>query len=282
MENEDEDDEESAEPIIHSEGEVPEEVLDRLLDTLATTLPKDLSKALESTSSFKEFNDDNSANEDPVIPVEEEQPKEEPKPEEETNVFENENKPSIAEIELPKTIDLPSLATPVEEAKEEAVEEEIKPIIDETKEEIFLGGEETQTEAEDTPSIEEAPKPIIEEEKEEIIFGDSETNDDEVQVNPIISSEDDIDLPVKEETPVKENPVEENVEEEDESVSGIPIIDASKDYKQFENHGDPTEYNDDKKSTYISEPTPTKFCTNCGVVVSEEASICPSCGEPVD
>ena len=44
----------------------------------------------------------------------------------------------------------------------------------------------------------------------------------------------------------------------------------------------PSNYIDDKIPTYISEPTPTKFCSNCGVVLTDDSSICPSCGEPVD
>ena len=34
--------------------------------------------------------------------------------------------------------------------------------------------------------------------------------------------------------------------------------------------------------TYISEPTQTKFCNNCGIMLTGDSSICPSCGEPID
>ena len=32
----------------------------------------------------------------------------------------------------------------------------------------------------------------------------------------------------------------------------------------------------------IAEPSPTKFCDNCGIMLTEYTSICPSCGEPID
>lgn len=34
--------------------------------------------------------------------------------------------------------------------------------------------------------------------------------------------------------------------------------------------------------TYISDPTPTRFCNNCGIMLTDDSSICPSCGEPID
>ena len=45
---------------------------------------------------------------------------------------------------------------------------------------------------------------------------------------------------------------------------------------------DATTIPEEKVPTYISEPTPTKFCSNCGVVLTDDSSICPSCGEPID
>ncbi len=32
----------------------------------------------------------------------------------------------------------------------------------------------------------------------------------------------------------------------------------------------------------ISEKSPTRFCDNCGIMLTEYTSICPSCGEPID
>ena len=40
--------------------------------------------------------------------------------------------------------------------------------------------------------------------------------------------------------------------------------------------------NENKNATYIADPLPTKFCDNCGTILTDDSSICPSCGEPID
>ena len=37
-----------------------------------------------------------------------------------------------------------------------------------------------------------------------------------------------------------------------------------------------------KAASYVDDPVPTKFCDNCGTILTGDSSICPSCGEPID
>lgn len=52
--------------------------------------------------------------------------------------------------------------------------------------------------------------------------------------------------------------------------------------KEYANMFDRQPANNKSEKTYISEPTRTKFCNNCGIMLTDDSSICPSCGEPVD
>ena len=42
------------------------------------------------------------------------------------------------------------------------------------------------------------------------------------------------------------------------------------------------EVSEDMVKVVIAGSTPTKFCDNCGIMLTDNSSICPSCGEPID
>ena len=63
-------------------------------------------------------------------------------------------------------------------------------------------------------------------------------------------------------------------------MNNNPIIDINKKLSEYDNMFDIPKK--EETSTYISEPTKTRFCPNCGMMLTDDSSVCPSCGEPVD
>lgn len=184
--------------------------------------------------------------------------------------------------------------------------EDIRPIIEEEEQTLNLGfdsNDEQELATDEQTFDEESMLPTVEEE----IINNQEVNEEESEENseneegtivlsneipyeeptfemPVFNqSEDEAqpDTEISEETPVDET--EENEEQEDISVPEfdfqtfmIPTL------NQDIQEGPVTVEPNTETATYIADPTPTKFCGNCGVMLTDDSSICPSCGEPID
>lgn len=222
---------------------------------------------------------------------EEPQTKEEPSSnEEESPVITEEPNPEIPVVEEKTEEITEQVAEPkpiIEEESSElnvqnsdAAEEPVeKPIIEEEKEELNLGSSEEQTapfKAEEVTEEEPNPEiPIVEEEKEEQVSPEEseeqiEITSEEEQI-PIISE--------TEEQPAEEAEVQNPIQDISFPTINSPTIETTP--NEMINNG-PTIVEAEEEGTYISEPTPTKFCNNCGVMLTDDSSICPSCGEPID
>lgn len=184
--------------------------------------------------------------------------------------------------------------------------EDIRPIIEEEEQTLNLGfdsNDEQELATDEQTFDEESMLPTVEEE----IINNQEANEEESEENseneegtivlsneipyeeptfemPVFNqSEDEAqpDTEISEETPVDET--EENEEQEDISVPEfdfqtfmMPTL------NQDIQEGPVTVEPNTETATYIADPTPTKFCGNCGVMLTDDSSICPSCGEPID
>lgn len=184
--------------------------------------------------------------------------------------------------------------------------EDIRPIIEEEEQTLNLGfdsNDEQELATDEQTFDEESMLPTVEEE----IINNQEVNEEESEENseneegtivlsneipyeeptfemPVFNqSEDEAqpDTEISEETPVDET--EENEEQEDISVPEfdfqtfmMPTL------NQDIQEGPVTVEPNTETATYIADPTPTKFCGNCGVMLTDDSSICPSCGEPID
>lgn len=184
--------------------------------------------------------------------------------------------------------------------------EDIRPIIEEEEQTLNLGfdsNDEQELATDKQTFDEESMLPTVEEE----IINNQEANEEESEENseneegtivlsneipyeeptfemPVFNqSEDEAqpDTEISEETPVDET--EENEEQEDISVPEfdfqtfmMPTL------NQDIQEGPVTVEPNTETATYIADPTPTKFCGNCGVMLTDDSSICPSCGEPID
>ena len=120
--------------------------------------------------------------------------------------------------------------------------------------------------------------PIIEEnEKELILLTSSYENEDEIVNKPIIEEKQQ-ELILTEEDALK-NQDEENKDIEEEEVD-LSFLNLNKKV-DIEEEDVPTKV-EVEEVNFIAEPTNTKFCDNCGIMLTDESSICPSCGEPID
>lgn len=221
-----------------------------------------------------------------------------------TEISDNNEEPS--EIEEPKPII-------EEETPEITAEEDSQPIIEEEKNELFLGeeNEEGETVIPIIPEITDLaiPKPIEEiseymldaatDENEETatevsesnegvvagIYGDvttSEETTEDVSIEPSAETteEKEVEEPVVEIEP--ENEESTTVVEEDEPVV-LPFDITFPHFDAAEDINEPTMVEAAEPNViYISEAPNTKFCDSCGNIITEDTSICPSCGEPID
>lgn len=172
-----------------------------------------------------------------------------------------------------------------ENNNEEVSEEEtIKPIIEEENNDIQIVNE-------DVSNSEETEKsPESNEEPEEPVILLSNEIAEEPQILPFDQPEFEMQKveEIREEV-AQAKETESN--EEPEAVEDISVPEF--DFQSFMMTNNTEENGTDFESatvvesqtetaTYISDPTPTKFCSNCGVMLTDESSICPSCGEPID
>ena len=143
----------------------------------------------------------------------------------------------------------------IEEQSEEEVVETPTPVIEETSE----------TEEEETVEIveeKELPKTDAEEIMASIKAATQEKAAKGFELPPIEEK-----APVSEpefEFPKIESPVFDNNQEQ---VTPTKVE---------------TTIQEEIQKVLIAEPSPTKFCDNCGIMLTEYTSICPSCGEPID
>ena len=223
-----------------------------------------------------------------------------------------ENKPLISEE---PAFDLPVIlgntledATNKEEEEKKQVDSVPTPLINEKPVELNIDTQ-TAKESEETVTHEETQTPILPIITEEDIVIPSENEENKKEENKTNSSS-------NEETTSKEQPTsienekvptsediykEEptnldvpNLKNEEQSISNEETIkQPAFDFQPFmkfnaqnmqEQYFDkPTVVESNEQyGTYISESTPTKFCNNCGVMLTDDSSICPSCGEPID
>lgn len=188
-----------------------------------------------------------------------------------------------------------SSETPIVSEEQEPEESEIKPVIEEEEPTLNLG--ENQPEEQ---TIEESPVEESKEEAEENVVviettqQDIQPKADNTEEEPVIVLENNLPTEEPVEPPVVDQ--EENVSEESDAEEQQNIEDVVApefDFQAFmtpqsEEADDPNVENPTvveaqlDTATYISEPTTTKFCSNCGVMLTDDSSICPSCGEPID
>lgn len=215
----------------------------------------------------------------------------------ELNTIEETEEKSEEDKPLPIIIEEEQVLNLGEENNEETAEnEDIKPIIEEENADIQIASDDAANveEAEESPEENEEPVTLLSnenaEENEEPVILLSNENTEEPQISPFDQPE--FEMPKVEEVPEEVAPVEENeVNEEAEAVEDISVPEF--DFQSFmmtnNNEENGTDFENGavvetqtETATYISDPTPTKFCSNCGVMLTDESSICPSCGEPID
>ncbi|MDE5888793.1 MAG: zinc ribbon domain-containing protein, partial [Bacilli bacterium] len=203
----------------------------------------------------------------------------------ESKVEEVEEKPIPVITEEEPVLNLGDESSAEEIATPEMEEEQsITPIIEEESNDIRLVNENDEYNIE---SNEEAT--IAVEESEEPVIMLSNDNTDTEEITPFEPS---FEVPqISEETPEEvEVESEEGAEEVTEEVEDISVPEFDFQSFMMTNDNDngldyenPTVVESQTETaTYISDPTPTKFCSNCGVMLTDESSICPSCGEPID
>lgn len=193
-----------------------------------------------------------------------------------------------------------SSETPIASEEQEPEESEIKPIIEEEEPTLNLG-ENQPVEQSEEQTREESPVEETKEEAEENVVviettqQDIQPEDDNTEEEPVIVLENNLPTEEAEEQPVVEQE-EANVSEESNAEEQQNIEDVVAPEFDFQAFMTPQpEETDDPNvesptvveaqldtATYISEPTTTKFCSNCGVMLTDDSSICPSCGEPID
>lgn len=148
---------------------------------------------------------------------------------------------------------------------------------------IINGEDETEDDEEEEEDITENSddKPLIEEDEEHVLPLIEEKEDDIVihtdnKVKPLIEEEEnEIKILSLDDNDNKhKNKKDFTIPPFAVSVDGSSVSTSNVYLKQEELLK--------KAATYIEDPTPTKFCDNCGTILTEDCSICPSCGEPID
>ena len=210
-------------------------------------------------------------------------------------------------IEDEETVILPTIDEEIvaNQDGDEITQEDVKPLIEEEKDDIYISSPEKTDDSETNIENEEADEDGASEESEDklpVIDLDISSQEDDVYQ----SEESNLSgvVPVGEESQVielssdyvsdEEVPEEESQEEtqeatavsEEEEVRDIAPID----FQPFLNMNNLDAMADidnnvsetEEVGVYISDPTPTKFCNNCGIMLTDDSSICPSCGEPID
>jgi len=269
-----------------SETDTPE-------DELPSTTSEDSETASEGSESAE------SSAEEPIAPIIEEDENDlvlEPEASDSSSTPESEEpKPIIEEEE--SDIVIPGTEEPHSE------ENETEPVISEAAEDIpIISSEETTSIAdldspEDNATPDTSKEDSTEDEEESIILNhntsaeEENTVDSEADtVNPFaeitpsaialdIVAEESKDHEEKEE---QEEPEEKTFKDEKEFNPLLNNFDYKEKLKEYANMFDHKPQNNKSEKTYISEPTKTKFCNNCGIMLTDDSSICPSCGEPVD
>lgn len=178
-----------------------------------------------------------------------------------------------------------------ESTSEEESESEIRPIIEEEESTLNLGeaeNEEQDAETEENVVVigeEQTDLQITSDNSEEqtfseesviVLANDSSEEESEQQIESTTEEDNSKEIVEEEHRNIEENIAPEfdfqafmmpqpTEEENEPNVENPTVVEAQLD-----------------AATYISEPTPTKFCSNCGVMLTDDSSICPSCGEPID
>lgn len=179
----------------------------------------------------------------------------------------------ITEEEIPIDINTPENEENVEEETPDTKEEptiELSP--EENADVSAIYGESTPTEepvssenevSEENSVVEEAPASEVQEEKVIPIESDAAEIMAAIQADAEMAKEETQSSPFETEFP--------QVETSDYTQKEIDLTVPTM-----------VEVPEDMTKVLIAEATPTKFCDNCGIMLNDNPTICPSCGEPID